>query len=454
MNVLSNDTIDSVTIQRLVASNSSGLSMKKVVARSDIVVKGATISDLSIHESFFKASLSFIDCRFIGDVSISKTRFAGTLSFLQCEFFDDVRCYDLAIKTDLRIVGSRLKGELSIEGSSSRCIELDKTSVEALTIASSEKSEVSKILLNQIRTININISNVDNVSTFEIRDLSCQALMIKQMRFAYGANIDIRESRITDVNVQVSCFPRDSTLRVYRCTLVNLRLDENSYKTCHLIVNKTQVSGTFSLQGVAQIESFFDLAGSSFAKVDLDDSLLLFIRGCQGHAPLLKGARGSIQRIDTLRILKNAFFNEHDSDMEDRCYYLLKNEEATLHREGASPLVKAWFFLGYLACRYAFGWGVRIINPIVTASMCILLGSVYYYFALGLYEPSRGVEYLGQTISGTLASLMLSSLTFFGQYSSASWSGHISVGFLMAEFLVGLVMTTLLIGMMIRKLVR
>ncbi|MDQ6990844.1 MAG: hypothetical protein Q9M11_03840 [Mariprofundaceae bacterium] len=431
--------------------------IEKSISEEDIIVKGQTIGLLDIKNTNFKFNISFINCMFTGDVSLVTLKCNGNLAFVNCEMRCDFTAYDISAEnTSLQIIKCKINGDLFLENVKCKHIELSTITADKITITSGESScIIEKISISSLVVASlIKITNIDDLIILNADDVFSPAMLLQHVKTTANASISFNACRIDDLNIDLSKIDMNSRVTYEKCTCINLGLTNNTYKSSKVVVGNSLMTGTLTITGVEERDTYFDISTSNPININIDNYLTDFISDSNAKTPLFNEDRDIPQRVRTLKMLKTAFANDHQYLMEDSCFYKLKTAEARLNTRKKHHVFKILSYLSYLLGRYMFGWGVKITNPIITLFLSMQLSTIFNYLTLALDKSINTVEYLGQKLTGIYASEVLTILTFFGQQADVKLSSGIPIYILISEFLFGLIMTTLIVGILIRKLVR
>ena len=431
--------------------------IEKSISEEDIIIKSQTIGVLDIKNSNFKFNISFINCIFTGDVSLVTLKCKGSIAFINCEMRSDFTAYDISIEnTSLQIIRCKINGDLLLDNVKCKHLELSTISADKITITSGENScIIEKIsIFSLIVGSLIRITNIDNLIILNASDVFVPAMLLQHIKTTANASISFNSCRIDDLNIDLSKIDMNSRVIYEKCTCINLGLTNNTYESSKVVIANSLMTGTLTIIGVEERDTYFDISTSNPVNINIDNYLTDFISDSNAKTPLFNQDGDILQKIGTLKILKTAFANDHQYLMEDSCFYKLKTAEARLNFRKKHHVFKVPSYFSYLFGRYVFGWGVKIANPIITLFLSMQLSALFNYVALKLDKSINTVEYVGQKLTGVYASEVLTILTFFGQQADAKLSDNIPIYMLIAEFLFGLIMTTLIVGILIRKLVR
>ncbi len=432
--------------------------IEKSISEEDIIIKNQTLGVLDIKNSNFKFNISFINCIFISDVSLISLKCKGSIAFVNCEMRNDFTAYDInAENTSLKIIKCKINGDLFLDNVKCKHIELSTISADKITITSGESSciiekiSISSLIVGSL----IRITNIDNLIALNTDDVFAPAMLLQHVKTTANASISFNSCRIDDLNIDLSKIDMNSRVTYEKCTCINLGLTNNTYESSKVVIANSLMTGTLTITGVEERDTYFDISTSNPVNINIDNYLTDFISDANAKTPLFNQDGGNIlQKIGTLKILKTAFANDHQYLMEDSCFYKLKTAEARLNTRKKHHIFKISSYSTYIFGRYVFGWGVKITNPIITLFLSMQLSTLFNYVILELDKSINTVEYIGQKLTGVYASEVFTLLTFFGQQADAKLSGNIPIYMLISEFLFGLIMTTLIVGILIRKLVR
>ena len=430
---------------------------ERFTCHEDLIIKGKIISVLLVQKSSFKRNIAFINCRFIDEVKLTNLKVELNLSFTKCKFDTNLNIYDVSVVGTLRISECSIKGCLSISA-----LVCEKVTIEIVTadsviimsgaqVATSRKIEIEKCTI----LTSLEISNIDKCEYIGILGSRFNTCSLRHIKTEIKCRVQIKEIRLNELTFEGLDFNSDSEIKVEKSICSNLRFLNSKLTFTTVIFSSTIIDSQLDIVGINQKDSTFDISTSTVAKLVLGDELQEFILRGRQESPLLN-ARGAFrQRIATYKILKKMFRDEDQYNLEDLCFYRMKNEESKQIIADARLLQRVWAVSKYVINRGVFGWGVQIRNVVFFSMLIILLFGIFYYFKLDFFRSANKIDYMDVSISGPSAALFISIWSFFGMQSEVKFPlGNGPVFFFIPEFLSGTLMLTVIIGMMIRKLVR
>lgn len=136
----------------------------------------------------------------------------------------------------------------------------------------------------------------------------------------------------------------------------------------------------------------------------------------------------------------NQYTSDHKFDEADLCLVNLRGIECAIKRiESRYKIIKAYHVAEYFILGKAFGWGVKIVNTLITSAIMMLLFAFLFYFKLS-FEKSLP------------SCIKVSIENFFNLNSSEiiPQLGNLDL----LEQLVGVIMLTIITGVIVRKIIK
>jgi len=430
--------------------------LKKVVASEDILLKDRVFSGIEIASSKFKDALTFMDCRFNGHVFLREIKADGQVSFINCEFLGDVTFFGSEVSGPISFVGSRVAGRLIVNGSSTPKLDIQSVSAKELTVKAEEvNSRIQHFFFKNVSSSGAaRIDNVAEIQSIDICNTASSTIQLNQLGLENNARINLNESR-TDEVIFDNLILNNSRVCFHSTLGQNLYIRSCKLEQASLEFVQVMIHGMFSIKHCSYHDAEIDMSSVTSPNLDLDDDLIDFVLKKEKSRSAIYAESLSIEkRIQTLKLLKDKFTQEHRYDQEDSVFYLLKNLECSHAIQQAKWWKKPLLYISYFFNRLVMGWGVRLRNPLISALSFVGIWSAAYYITLGLYEADKYVEYLGQRLNGISGSTTYSILAFLGQQSDAKIVSYVPISLALGEFIFGIAMTTIIVGILIRKLVR
>jgi hypothetical protein len=383
-----------------------GVSIVNSIAKQDIVLKNKIITNLKIDKCKFNSSLTFIGCDFFGCVSINDSKILKSLTFIDCKIHEDINIIHSNINNSFELVLTKISEDIRIDGTSANIVKLISVKLDNFIIETTDYiSSIRNIILKNSNILNsIILSNISDLISF-----------------------DVMETRSLNVNI------------------TNMDLKNSLYRFQGSSIDKITIQNIQNYD-TAQI----DFSNISFNQMLLDNILVDFIRRKKIARPFLK-KKEHIYNYKTLKVFRKKFIYDNDYYLDDKAYYLMKNEELK-----SNKIRNYYGFIAYIIhhiFRFVFGWGVEIKNVIASMAIINVLFSVFYYFYFD-YREHNSITYLGTSYHNFDAAILTSLLSFLGQYSDIQFLVPINSFFLIIEFIIGGLMWATIIGIIIRKLVR
>ena len=448
--------LSSEVINTICEANPKNVRLKKVVSAESLLLKGKVFSEIEIVSSKFKDALTFMDCRFNGHISLRQIKAGGQVSFINCEFAGDVTLFGSEVSGPISFIGNRVAGRLIVNGSSTPKLDIQSVSAKELSVKAEEvNSCIQNFIFKNISiSRGIRIDNVAAIQSIDISDSTSSTIQLRQLGLEDYACIIVNESRIDEVVFD------DLRLNKSRVRFIST-LGENLYiRSCQLeqgalSFEQVIIHGMFSIKHCCYNNTEIDMSSITSPNLDLDDDLIDFVLKKEKNCSAIYVDSLSIEkRIQTLKLLKDKFTQEHCYDSEDAVFYMLKNLECSHTIQQSKWWQKPLLWIFYFLNRLVMGWGVRLRNPLISALSFVIIWSAAYYITLGLYDADKYVEYLGQRLNGISGATTYSVLAFFGQQTDAKIVSYVPISLALSEFIFGIAMTTIIVGILIRKLVR
>lgn len=443
-------------INTICEAHPKNVRLKKVVASEALLLKGKVFSDIEIASSKFKDALTFMDCRFNGHVSLRKIKADGQVSFINCEFLGDVTLFGSEVSGPISFVGNRVAGRLIVNGSSTPKLDIQSVSAKELSVKAEEvNSRIQNFIFKNISISGATrIDNVAAIQSIDICNSASSTIQLRQLGLEDNACINVNESRIDEV-VFDDLMLNNSRVCFHSTLGENLYVRSCELEQASLAFEQVMIHGMFAIKHCSYHDAEIDISSVTSPNFDLDDGLIDFVLKKEKKRSAIYADSLSVEkRIQTLKILKDKFTQEHRYDLEDAVFYILKNLECSHAIQQAKWWQKPLICISYFLNRFVMGWGVRLRNPLISALSFVGIWSAAYYIIFGLYEADKYVEYLGQRLNGMSGATTYSVLAFFGQQADAKIVSYVPISLALGEFVFGIAMTTIIVGILIRKLVR
>ena len=446
----------SEVINTICEAHPKNVRLKKVVSSEAILLKGKVFSDMEIASSKFKDALTFMDCRFNGHISLRQIKAGGQVSFINCEFLGDVTLFGSEVSGPISFIGNRIAGRLVVNGNSTPKLDIQSVSAKELSVKAEEvNSRIQNFIFKKISISGVSrIDNIAAIQSIDICDSASNTIQLRQLGLEENACINVNKSRINEVvfddlrlNKSKVCF--NSTLGE------NLYIRNCELEQASLAFEQVMIHGMFAIKHCSYHDAEIDMSSLTSPNLDLDDDLIDFVlKKGKNRSAIYADSLSVDKRVQTLKLLKDKFTQEHRYDLEDAVFYLLKNLECSHAIQQAKWWQKPLLCILYFLNRLVMGWGVRLRNSLVSALSFVGIWSVAYYITLGLYDADKYIEYLGQRLNGISGATTYSVLAFFGQQADAKIFSHVPISLALSEFIFGIAITTIIVGILIRKLVR
>ncbi len=438
--------------------------IRKGLSSEDLEFRNMQLTDLTISGCKFKKSLLFRNCDFQGNLKLIDCIFDQSITFIDCSLSGDLKLFNASINVSLSLEGLKVGRDFELISSDCEKISLNKFESRQLILKSSDKPCSIKVIemKNSIINRKLQIASVSNISKLFINDITAVNLEVSLNSFK-NSDIEIKNCRINDFSVRASEF-KGANLVCSRITAINWMLNENNFEGVSFYTKDITINGFFSLiNNSSYDEASINISGISSDTYNLDPVLLTFIRFKSKDSAIFSQKMSSDARIETLRLLKTKYSNEHLYDEEDNVFFRYKSLERQEFYKSLNWFYKPYFFISYLLGRNVFGWGVSIKQPVVWSILSIIIFAVFYYYNYSFsiscsnlcISECVSIEYLTQSLYGFPAAFTLSLLSFFGQQADVTLNNTSPTGiYHVIQFILGLIFSTLIVGMLIRKLVR
>ena len=448
--------LDLELIETIFKAYPKNVRLHKMISSEVLRLEDGEFADIEINSANFKDTLTFKKCHFNGNVVLRNLKVCAQVSFINCDFSGDVTLFAPEVSGPISFTDNKIAGRLIVNGGSTPKLDIQSVSAKEISVKAPEvASRIQEFAFENI-TISgaIRIKNVVDIRSIDTSNSTTSTLQLRQLRLEENAGIKINESHIDevvfdDLNLHKISLCFHSTLGE------NLYIRSCSLEQSKLVFEQVMLNGMFAIKQCSYLDSEIDISSITCPKLDFDDDLINFVmKREQNQSAIFVDSLSNEKRIQTLKLLKDKFTQEHRYDLEDAVFYILKNFESSHAIQQAKWWPKTFLYIAYFLNRFVMGWGVRLRNPLISTLTFVGFYSAAYYIILGLYEADKYVEYLGQRLTGISGASIYSVLAFFGQQADAKISGYIPFGLVLGEFVLGIAMTTIIVGILIRKLVR
>ncbi|MEH7224455.1 hypothetical protein V7112_11670 [Bacillus sp. JJ1566] len=370
----------------------------------DTCITGKTLSDSKLEELFIEGNLHFKDCEFIGKIEISKT-LANSTIFENCVFHKSLTIKEL--ESNIIIIGCIFHHNVLFHWDPM-----------------------------------VDGASVDTVDTRFLSNLTFNG--------CNQAKINLHNTKASDVIVDEQS--DDTTVKIVKSELNSLSILNSAIKEIDIKISTISKSLTLNIAKSIMLED------SEIGKIISDDpEFWSFLKDKKLIGPLFKRRENGNHlesetvlwsRVsESLIVFIHSFQEDHRYDEADTVFYLMRfarikeqlSKKNLFSKLGA--ISKAVFY-GYMG-----GWGVKLLNPILTSIAIILLYTGIYSIGGEHTNPSTSLQ------ESLYNSINLSIGRFFN--IGESLYNIVYLRFMEGqEGIIGLIFITLIIGMFIRKLVR
>lgn len=420
----------------------------------DLIIEDRTFSDFKVLKSRFRGAVVFIGCRFQGEILLGRSKFESSLSFLKCNFIGDIRLYDINSASSLEISESKSSGDVILDDVQTKNLKISNFSCKRIDVnTEGGRLQIDQINLRSLQVIGeIKFIALKACASIFLEDIESRRLIIAKSTFSEGASIKAVRAQFNEFYFTYCILKSGGDFLLSELSADHIKISDVELKESSLIFWSTTAHGICLIERISGVDYSIDIAGLYCGKLEIpDEHAELAVRS--GSGPYLFRA-GQPRTIETLKLLKNHFSIKHEYEMEDLCYFRLKDEEAKSKIVSLNFLNSLRARLFHFIFRNMFGWGVDLIRPLISAGVIILTYAAFYFFAIVLQLNSDKIRIYGNPVGGPLGSIYISILAFLGHDPPIDHRSFFVVPAFLSEFIVGFSMITLLIGILIRKLVR
>lgn len=451
------ELLSSEVIEQIYSAEKPSVEMKKIFAKEDLLFEKISFLSFEVGNSNFNdASLTFRDCVFLGSVALKEVKVNKSISFINCEFKGGITLFKVSTDLSLSLIGCHINGHVLINGLVGKKLEINESSAADFSVAAHEVPTAIK----EIDLVNVNISSqllIDSIGNNEgvnLENCNASILLIRNMEWQDKNLLNIEKGRIAEIIFE-QLKTNHTEILLNSTTSESIYVRNCSFEESDIKFDQVFVNGIFAIKHSSYTKSRIDISTVTCENINLDQKLLDFINSrTNNESAIFHTTFGDESRLQTLKLLKDKFAREHNYIFEDNTFYLLKNFEMWHAIKSCRWWQLPKLFFIYFFSRFIMGWGVRLRNSFFSAILIIFLYSSVYYLKLSLCKVDSSIEYLGQKAEGFYATLVYSSLTFFGQNGDVEISCSLPIFLTLSEFIIGIGMVTIIVGMLIRKLVR
>lgn len=326
-------------------------------------------------------------------------------------------------------------------------------------------SEKKKLLFDGCE---FNIINIKNEKTEKIREIVFRNCRMDELRIYHSdTNItlenseaealiidycDISKIKLEGSEVKSVSLENKSEIKELRITNESAvdKLDNKDAKIETLEIHSSQVEfvhihnsiGSLELGEGARLERF---------SIDGLDKLKRFLNELRQRQKNVRGGTRSQMQVELrhqhqiVLAAFNQYADENRFQEMDMCLVRLRQLSCDLSRIGAkNRLKKAAYMIENLVLGKMFGWGVQIINSLVTSAVIIAVFAVIYFFAL-----INSVNDVWQCIQMSAGA---SVNRFFG--ADPAEGSAILEHFDTIEQIIGVIILTIFTGVIARKIIK
>jgi hypothetical protein len=452
----------------------ASISFRNCIFSDDVLIFGCdALPELSFFECTFKFDFKLIDCQISGSLWLNNSNFNKHFSLKNSFFERDIHCESVdfhgpggasfrgvfarSLYIDQGVKGPQdtvwlnemtITGTLSIAGDFESEIQIHaqqgKFKQDVISDSSPgpriNKLIISKEIGNNETSGRCGFKRDISVSRYRISELfaenfECNTLSLDRNKIFNIVELRrvITQKDLTIVDgLNLGC----GEVSILGCSIQRHLRIQGDLLTSKIKLNETIVDGgtfiTFSdasAAGGIDTTEFF----SPHLRVS-DDHLLQRAAKRRLHPfkprqfSMILLSKDKVERANQYCALKNWFADSGRLRLEDDAYFHMRDSQCT-------GIVEKFFF-GRI-----FGWGVRLANIALSASIIMLAFSIFYS------------TYSMNFLSSTLLSVQGFTAAFFGNWDEIAHNNDV-VAVATIESLVGIIFVTVFVGAYIRKLLR
>jgi len=408
----------------------------KAVYHKDVQLNSCTFEAVSFENVRILGSLCFRGCRFGGRLDFRNIRVEGQVSFIDCTFDTAFLSFELQIKGALQFHECTANAKIEIRNSDVGRLDIERAcDFDCLVMEGEERrSQVSEINISgsTIRK-KAQFSRISGVTKLAVINVNAGEICLRNVDIAPSGQIAVTQSALEKMEISGGDMQRINAAFVQSNFSISFCLKPNS------------------LDGAK-----VDLSTSGFGSIELLEKCYEVVRSPSRESILFNDKPDDYrQRIDTLRLLNQAFQVQLRYELQDACLFLLKDFEVRERIANAyGRLEKFKARVLKVLGREFLGWGVSLGN-IFKGYFVVYLLFVWAYFLGVDAEDLRKVTIVDMEVRGEMVSaVLLATVNQVGLFADTHVAGKIYYALGIFQHTLSILYVTLLTGVVIRKLVR
>ncbi|MDX2372789.1 hypothetical protein NJD71_01455 [Psychrobacter sp. PP-21] len=427
------------------------------IGKDNVVFKDVNFSGLEIIKSKFKSSLSFINCVFESPVILNKVSSESEISFNKCIFDKGVLLFNCN-SNHISFSGCSLGSHITFDSTECQKISIYKVECSAIYVLSSIRStkikeiELSEAVVNDV----IKIEEIHNAHRISFDSINASVIRYDSMLLTTSSEIKMSNINCDDLRFENSKLEVNSHIQVLQSQIKNLLYRNMVFnRGCKVLIESNLIEGKLFIQQSVYNNCSIDFSTSDITHLSLDPELLKFLYDSNKITPIMSTDMPLERQIETLKKLKSKFSGDSLYESEDIVFFFMKNKEYSYFlKSPENSISKLKYLFFYIFGRYCFGWGVKLKQPLITSMAVIIIFSMIYYFIYDMSSFVNKINFLQVDYTGSFGAVLMSTVTFFGQYTDIETELALNAILHITEFILGVLYITLLVGILIRKLVR
>lgn len=429
----------------------------KAIVDGSLNISRATCRKLTLRDTKVNGDVILESLNGLDVVHFSKVRLAN-LSIMDCEIGKDVILHEISTNGALEIDGLHCKHSIHLENIIFGTVAIRRSRAPFFryenTVSSASAVQYEFIMARSDFSDEILLSGMDRFVKITVQRCHAVVFLLVKTSVPSGASVLLEDCQINTANLSGTEVAQKASISIHGCEVHILNsaltlLDDSSFT-----MDGTIVSQVANLDIHYGNRCRINVSNAYFQKLRMNSALA--ISSLEPQVSPLFFRMSPEENIDTAKIVKRMFNEEHDFGREDKAFYIMKQMEEnlffTLFRKNLNfgSIISAFIYALY---RILFGWGVRIRNPLVSiASLIAFFAFIYYWLAF--YSSSAYITIMGFCYHGVGAAFLFSLTSILNLDPPDARLQPVMAYLYLGEFIIGLLYATLLIGIIIRKLVR
>jgi len=455
MNTLKKARLTTQTLSEKI--DGGDLQVDNCLAKVSLDLSQQSIGGLSLSSCRMKDNVSFMGCAFERGLKLTECVVEGNLNISGCNIQGDIFLFNTTVNGAVHISSSNINGRLFIDSSICKKLVILNSKVKGINIIGSEKPAV-------ISEINIARSTVSE--PFVIRGASALGrlklsksdltdFIFEGSSVADEFSLNVNDCRLDDLSYRsISIAVTSASINIDGSTIESISFFNSNLDKYEIAVRDSTISRLMKFKKCKYTKSKIDFSESEIIGASFDDCVTDFIENNNVYSPIYNSQISTSAKVNMLKIIKDTLRKDHQNSKEDSAYFILKNTEIKQKIQESKFYEKIPLWSSILLFRFILGWGVKLVPPLITSFIAIILYAVFCFVGYELQNSLNTITLLESKMSGVSASIMLSLVTFFGQVGDVSSSFSLSPYYHFSFSIFGVLMITLITGIIIRKLVR